>query len=109
MYVFYHVEVILLIETSNRFSHLYVRNGKIVAALSLSIQFVVNNTGQGDPVKECIALKRCVVACNLNATLPLSVALNIQDNFLRGLLHTISIEELTVNLYVHRRLQRKSR
>lgn len=44
-------EVILLIEPSNRFSHLYVRDGKILAAMSLSIKFVVNLTGQGQPIK----------------------------------------------------------
>jgi hypothetical protein len=41
------IEVILLISTSNKFSHLYIRNGKIVAAASVSIKFVVNQTGYG--------------------------------------------------------------
>jgi hypothetical protein len=47
MYIFilYFLEVILVIQPSNRFSHLYIRNGKMVAVLSLSIKFVVNNTG----------------------------------------------------------------
>ncbi len=47
----WYLEVILLIEPSNRFSHLYVRDGKILAAMSLSIKFVVNLTGQGQPIK----------------------------------------------------------
>ena len=41
-------EVLLMIEPSSKFSHLYIRAGKIVAAVSLSIRFVVNVTGTVD-------------------------------------------------------------
>lgn len=47
-------EVYVGVSTSNKFSHLYIRNGKMIAVLSLSIKFIVNNTGQGEPIPECI-------------------------------------------------------
>ena len=88
-----NVEVILLIEPSSKFSHLYIRGGKIVAAVSLSIQFVVNVTGKAeDDAKNCLKSGDCVVACNLNATLPLSAALHINSGSVaHGLLHSITI------------------
>lgn len=48
------LEVYVGVSTSNKFSHLYIRNGKMIAVLSLSIKFIVNNTGQGEPIPECI-------------------------------------------------------
>jgi hypothetical protein len=36
-----YIEVILLVEPASKFNHLYVRNGKIIGALAMSIQFVV--------------------------------------------------------------------
>ena len=64
-----------------------------MAAISLSIQFVVNVTGKaGDDAKNCLANRDCVVACNLNATLPLAAALHINSgSVVHGLLHSITI------------------
>lgn len=43
MYTTKYLEVILVIGAANKFSHLYVRNGKIISALSISANFVVDN------------------------------------------------------------------
>lgn len=67
-----------MVSSSDRYSHLYIRNGKFVTAVSVSIKFVVNNTGRVEPINECIQGGRCIVACDLNATLPFSAAVHIQ-------------------------------
>ena len=78
MYIYIiNIEVVLLITTSDRYSHLYIRNGKMVTAISLSIKFVVNNTGKVEPIHDCIKGGRCIIACDLNATLPFSAVIHI--------------------------------
>lgn len=92
------IDVILLIEPSSKFSHLYIRAGKIVAAVSLSIKFVVNVTGRAeDDAKTCLLNGDCTIACDLNATLPIAAALHVdKGSVLHGLLHSITIEQLYV-------------
>jgi len=66
-----------MIEPSTTYEHLLIRSGRLISVLSLSIKFVVNVTGEiVDPV-ECIKEKGCAIACDLNMTMPLSVALNL--------------------------------
>jgi hypothetical protein len=89
---------VLLIETASKFSHLYIRDGRILSALSVSIKFVVNETGSElQPVQECINQGKCVVAADLNATIPFSIAINIgAENTLTGLVQTMGIDQLEV-------------
>jgi len=54
-----------------------VRSGRIVTVISLSVKFVINVTETIQDRTQCIEEKGCVVACNLNMTLPLSLALNL--------------------------------
>lgn len=89
----------MLVEPSNTFSSLFVRNGKISAVLSVSIKFVVYLTGDSSTyeVHDCIKSKDCVVGCNLNITIPFSAALYIESGaLLKGLIHNVGIEKLEV-------------
>lgn len=70
-------EVFLLITPATKYEHLLVRSGRIVTVISLSVKFVVNVTESIQNRTQCIEEKGCVVACNLNMTLPLSLALNL--------------------------------
>ena len=42
------IDVILMIEPSNKFSDLAVRNGKVIGVISISAKFIVNVTGDVD-------------------------------------------------------------
>ena len=65
--------------------------------MSLSIKFMVNNTGKTSDVNECIAAGDCIEACDLNMTMPLSIAFKIEkDNTLIGLLHTLTFHSIDV-------------
>lgn len=66
-----------MITPSTPFEHLLIRSGRIVTVLSLSIKFVVKLTDKPVNASECIAKGECVVACDLNMTLPLSLSLKI--------------------------------
>lgn len=61
------------------------------------MQFVVNVTGRGDSVDECVGKGDCVVACDLNVTLPLSAALYGSGGlYLNGLVNYVGVEEIEV-------------
>lgn len=86
----------MLVEPSSKFSHLYIRNGRIVAALSLSVKFVVNVTASvNQTAVECLETGDCVIATDLNITLPLAIAAHIDSgSIMHGLVHSISIEKI---------------
>jgi hypothetical protein len=61
------------------------------------VKFVVNVTGKTSDVAECIEKGNCVVACNLNMTLPLSLAMSITSlKMYRALIHTLSFYDIQV-------------
>lgn len=66
--------------------------------LSLSIKFVVNVTETIQDRKQCIEEQGCVVACDLNMTLPLSMSLNLNISHALGLLHSVSFYDAQVLL-----------
>lgn len=72
-----YAEVFLMIKPSTPFEHLLIRSGRIVTVMSLSIKFVVKLTDKPLNETECIGNGECVIACDLNMTLPLSLALRI--------------------------------
>lgn len=89
----------LLIEPASRYSSLFIRSGRMITTLSLSVRFVVNNTGvPGQNETQCIAEGKCIVACNLNMTLPLSAAVKVDRNLLYGLIHAVSFYDITVHV-----------
>ena len=71
----------------------------MVAALSLSVKFVVNvtqDTSDKD-VYECLANGNCVVGCDLNMTIPLSAALGIHNGpLLKGLINSITVSSIQI-------------
>ena len=75
-----------------------VRSGRIVTVVSLSVKFVINVTETIQDRTQCIEEKGCVVACNLNMTLPLSLALNLNETFAQGMLHGVSFYDIQVSL-----------
>jgi hypothetical protein len=94
--------VILLISPSTPFEHLLIRSGRLVTVLSLSIKFVVKLTDMQVKTTDCIASGDCVVATDLNMTLPLSLAMQLNEENVMGLLHSVSIHEVSVFLVICR-------
>jgi len=88
----------LVITPATKFEHLLVHSGRIITVLSLSIQFVVNVTGDASTtdVKKCLKAQACVVATDLNMTLPLSLALKVNSTTVLGLLHSASFYDVSV-------------
>jgi hypothetical protein len=85
-----------MIEPASRYEHLMIRSGRFVSVLSLSVKFVVNNTGKIANATECIEKKACIVACDLNMTLPLSLAMNINKKTIRAIVHSLSFHDIQV-------------
>lgn len=73
-----------------------IRSGRIVTVLSLSVQFAVNVTGKPLPADQCLKSGDCVIACNLNMTLPVSLALKLGNKVAIGLLHQASFYDISV-------------
>lgn len=109
MYNFSYSEVFLMIVPSTKFEHLLIRSGRIVTVFSLSVKFVVNVTGSISNATECIEKKQCEIACDLNITLPLSMALKLNKTDIVGLLHSASLYGVEVIAGLVRSLNRKSR
>jgi heterodisulfide reductase subunit A-like polyferredoxin len=99
LYLFVYEEVVLLITPSTPYEHLLIRSGRIVSVLSFSVKFVVKLTKKPMSTTECLAAGDCVVACDLNITLPLSLALNINSEKVVGLLQSLSI--YSVDVFFH--------
>ena len=80
----------LVVTPSTRFEHLVVRSGRIVTVLSLSVKFVVDLEGNSTNKTQCIEDQDCVVACDLNMTIPLSLALKASLTTITAMLHSAS-------------------
>jgi len=88
-----------MIEPSTKFEHLLIRSGRLVSIISLSVKFVVNIAGKTNDATECLLKNECVVACNLNITLPLSLSLSITAlKLYRALIHTASFYDISVSI-----------
>jgi hypothetical protein len=88
--------VFLIISPSTKYEHLLIRSGRIVTVLSLSVKFAVNVTGKPLPADECLKTGDCVIACDLNMTLPVSVAAKLGSKLALGLLHHASFYDISV-------------
>ena len=82
----------MLITPSTPFEHLLIRSGRIVTVLSLSIKFVVKLTDRKVNTSECISSGDCVVATDLNMTLPLFLAMRLNEQNVVGLLHSVNLQ-----------------
>lgn len=87
-----------MIEPSTKFEHLLIRSGRLVTVLSLSVKFAVNVTGKPLSAEDCLKSGDCVVACDLNMTLPVSVALKLGSKLAFGLLHHAAFYDISVKL-----------
>lgn len=73
-----------------------------MTVLSLSIKFVVNVTGDSSTtdVNKCLEKQACVVATDLNMTLPLSATLKLNSTSVQGLLHSAAFYDVRVHIYL---------
>lgn len=95
-------EVFLVVSPSTKYEHLLIRSGRIVTVLSLSIKFAVNVTGAPLPMDQCLASGDCVIACDLNMTIPVSVALKLGSKLAFGLLHNAGFYDISVLVHQFR-------
>lgn len=96
MYSYFHAAVVLLVTPSSQFSSVIIRSGRMPMAISMSIKFVVNNTDKSGNVTDCLMRGDCIQACDLNFTIALSVAINVQANLLQGLIQSLNIYSIDV-------------
>jgi hypothetical protein len=75
---------------------LLIRSGRIVTVLSLSVKFGVKLTDKVMPIDACLASGDCVIACDLNMTLPVSVSLKVGSKVALGLLHNAAFYDISV-------------
>lgn len=73
-----------------------IRSGRIVTVISLSVKFAVNVTEKFLTPEECLKTGDCVVACDLNMTLPVSLALKLGSKLAMGLLHNAAFYDIKV-------------
>jgi hypothetical protein len=85
------------VSPSTKYEHLLVRSGRLVTVLSLSVKFVVKFNKKFLPLNLCLASKECVIACDLNMTLPLSVSFKTGSKMAFGLLHSANFYDISVN------------
>lgn len=85
-----------MIEPSTKYEHLFVRAGRVFTVMSLSVKFVVNVTGSTSNVTDCIEKSDCVIACDLNMTLPLSASVKLNKTDIKGLLQSVSLYDIQV-------------
>ena len=92
-----YTEVFLVVSPASKFEHLMIKSGRIITVLSLSVKFAVNVTGKNLTPEQCLQSGDCVVACDLNMTLPVSIALKLGDKLAMGLLHHAGFYDISVN------------
>jgi hypothetical protein len=96
-YKYRNLEVFLVVSPSTKYEHLLLRSGRLVTVLSLSVKFGVNLTGKPLPADQCLASKDCLIACDLNMTLPLSASLKAGSKLAYGLLHSANFYDISVH------------
>ena len=85
-----------------------IRSGRIVTVINLAVKFVVNITqNPHEDADQCIKSKGCIIACNLNMTLPLSLSLRLNQRSAFGLLHTAQFYSIDVPLLINRQSPHK--
>lgn len=85
-----------MIGPASKYEHLLVRSGRLVTVVSLSVKFAVNVTEKPLAPEKCLQSGDCVVACDLNMTLPLSVSLRTGSRLALGLLHHAAFYDISV-------------
>jgi hypothetical protein len=74
-----------------------IRSGRFITALSVSVDFIVNNTGSTADVNECLKNRDCIIATELNITLGVSASVRSgQINTWSGLLQSIYVYDIQV-------------
>jgi hypothetical protein len=84
-----------MVAPSTKYEHLLVRSGRLVTVFSLSVKFGVRLKGNL-PEDQCLALGDCIIACDLNMTLPVSVTVKAGSRLAFGLLHHASFYDISV-------------
>ena len=85
------------VNTSSEFSELLIRSGRIITALSISVDFIVNNTGTTADLNVCLKNGDCILATELNITLGASASVRSgQINIWSGLIQSIYVYEIQV-------------
>lgn len=84
--------MILRINTSSEYSEMFIRSGRMLAGLSVSADFIVNDTGKIQELDKCIQYRGCFIATTLNITLGLSASIHIPTtNIVSGLIQSLYV------------------